>query len=108
MDVGSGGFDPSADDVYRGRPVIGVPERFDHDEARVGQALLEAGEVGSDLGVDGVRRLGEGEVVVEPRVMITMSGCCLMMRSGRSPVPKRLRLRMKPRPLWLGLNSRQP
>jgi hypothetical protein len=35
---------------------IRLPERFDHDEARVGQGELEAGEVGTDLGVNGISR----------------------------------------------------
>ena len=39
VDVG-GSLEPSADDFYRGRAVILVPARFDHDEAHAGRQHL--------------------------------------------------------------------
>jgi hypothetical protein len=94
VDVGDGGLDPSADDAHRRRPGIRAHQNGSTTMKRAsGRACL--------------RRVKSASV--RPSAMITMSGCCLMMRSGRSPWPKNEQLRMKQRPLlWLGLNSRQP
>jgi len=50
------GDHPIDDHLDRRRPHIGLPERLDDDESRVGKASLEAIEVLTDLGLDSVGR----------------------------------------------------
>ena len=58
---------PTVDDGRRARPRIRVPERLDHYEASVRQRVLEAPEVGADLGADGGGGASGNGVVVEAK-----------------------------------------